>query len=514
MSVQKTDVDRIRQTAENDLAFLIRLVLPLRVIGHCHEEVISWWNREDAKSHQLLLYPRDHQKSFLVAARVVQAILKNPAVRILYISATATLATKQLKLIKDILTSDIVRRYWPDLINVDEAKREKWAEKEISVDHPLRKTETVRDPTVLAAGLNTSVTGLHFDIHVLDDVVVRENAYTDDGRQKVEEQYSLLASVASTGAVEWVVGTRYHPKDLYATLTARKVKIYENGEYAREDFLFDTYERPVEDRGDGTGQFLWPVQTRYDGRQFGFDATILAVKESGYLDRMQFRAQYYNNPNDISTSTITKEYFQYYKPDFLASSNGKWTFKGTRLNVFASIDFAYSLSKRADYTCIAVVGVDIFNNYYVLDIARFKTDKISEYYNQILLLHNKWKFHKIRAEVTAAQDIIVKDLKDNYIRKHGLLLSVEDYRPSKSEGSKQERVEAILQPRYANRQIWHYPGGNCQILEEELVLAAPPHDDVKDCLASCIDVCVPPSISRSMTTDNTHMYHPRFGGLL
>src|SRR5512138_3893428 len=95
--------DQVRQMAEADLETFIRLVHPNRVLGSVHCEVCRWWTRQDAKTHQVLLLPRDHGKSAMVAYRVAWEITRNPAVRILYISATATLAKKQLKFIKDIL---------------------------------------------------------------------------------------------------------------------------------------------------------------------------------------------------------------------------------------------------------------------------------------------------------------------------------------------------------------------------------------------------------------------------
>lgn len=163
-----------------------------------------------------------------------------------------------------------------------------------------------------------------------------------------------------------------------------------------------------------------------------------------------------------------------------------------------------------------VVGVDQFNNYYVLDVDRFKTNKISDYFKSILAMHQKWDFRTLGAEVTVAQDVIVKDLKDNYIRVHGLALSVKEERPTRNEGTKEERMKAILQPRYENRQIYHYRGGNCQVLEDELVLDHPPHDDVKDALASCIKICVPPSsgghhVNRAKEFQSS--LHGRFGGI-
>lgn len=514
---KKNKRDEIRELAENSLETFIRLVHPQRVLGDIHRELIQWWTREDAKTHQLCLLPRDHGKSAMVAYRVAWEITRNPTVRVLYISSTANLATKQLKFIKDILTSEIYRRYWPEMVALEEAKREKWTETEISVDHPLRKAEAVRDPTIFTAGLTSSITGMHCDIAVLDDVVVRENAYTVDGRDKVQQQYSLLSSIEGADAREWVVGTRYHPKDLYNDLLQMSVDQYdEEGEETGSESLYEIFEKQVESRGDGTGEFLWPRQQRYDGKWFGFDAKVLAKKRAQYLDRIQFRAQYYNDPNDAENASIPRDCFQYYEPKHLHRNAGKWFYKAKRLNVFAAVDFAFSLKRKADFTAIVVVGVDSDHNYYVLDISRFKTDKISDYFKEILSLHQKWDFRKLRAEVTVAQKVIVEDLKQNYIRPHGLALSVEDYRPTRHMGTKEERNEAILQPRYNNRQIWHYQGGNCQVLEEELVLVNPPHDDVKDCLASCIDSCLAPSAAqhKSISLKPGFGTNSRFGGIL
>lgn len=506
-------VDEIRIAAESSLLSFIRLVHPQRVLGAVHEDLISWWCREDAKSHQLVLLPRDHGKSAMVAYRVAWEITKNPTVRILYISSTANLATKQLKFIKDILTSDIYKRYWPTMVNEDEGKREKWTESEFSVDHPLRKAEAVRDPTVFTGGLTTSLTGLHCDIAVLDDVVVKENAYTAEGREKTRQQYSLLSSIEGANAMEWVVGTRYHPEDLYFELASMAVDQYnEDGEVVGTEPLYEVYEQQVEDRGDGTGKFLWPRQQRYDGKFFGFDQNVLAKKRAQYLDKIQFRAQYYNDPNDQASAAITRDMFQYYNPQYLSRSSGRWFYKERSLNVFAGVDFAFSIKEAADFTAIVVVGVDSDKNYYVLDIERFKTNKISEYFARILKMHTKWDFRKLRAETTVAQGVIVQDLKDNYIRHYGLALSIEENRPK---GVKEERIEAVLQPRYDNRQMWHDRGGNWSILEEELVQQNPAHDDIKDCLAAVVEICVAPSDQR--LSQRPHLAnvlsHPRFGGI-
>jgi SAM-dependent methyltransferase len=386
---------------------------------------------------------------------------------------------------------------------------------EISLDHPKRREEAVRDPSIFTGGLTTSLTGLHCDIAVLDDVVVYENAYTQEGRDKVKSQYSLLSSIEGANAREWVVGTRYHPKDLYSELLGMEEDIYnKRGEIVAAEPIYETFERAVEDIGDGTGQFLWPRQVRHDGKAFGFDIQVLAKKRAQYLDKTQFRAQYYNDPSDPDNRPIDYDKFQYYEKEHLTNTQGSWYYRDRKLNVFAAVDFAYSLRRKADFTAIVVIGVDYQNNVYVLDIDRFKTDKISEYFQHILELLNRWDFKKLRAEVTAAQAAIVQELKESYIKPHGLMLKIEEHKPTRHSGSKEERMSAILEPRYDNMAIYHYKGGNCQLLEEELVSRNPPHDDIKDALASCIETAVKPSSNyMNRKVSNNVIYSERFGGV-
>jgi hypothetical protein len=507
-----------RKLAESSLEEFIKVVHPHRVLGNIHREVIKWWTASNANNHQLLLLPRDHMKSALIAYRVAWELTRDPTLRVLYISSTANLAIKQLKFIKDILTDPRYRLYWPEMVTKEEAKREKWTEREISLDDPRRRAESIRDPSIFTAGLTSNIVGMHCDIAVLDDVVVSDNAYIEMARDKVEDQYSLLSSIETVNAREWVVGTRYHPLDLYSKLIELEIPHYDEfGNVTTREPLFDTKEYPVETAGDGTGEFLWPRQQRADGKWFGFDQGILNEKRSKYLNQVHFRAQYYNDPHSSNESVFRRELFQYYEPAKLLRRDWAWFYDRERINVFAAVDFAYSTGKKADYSSIVVVGVDGRNNFYVLEIDRFKTDKPSEYFSHILNLYQKWGFRKIRCEVSVAQQVIVNDLKDNYIRPYGLSLSIDEYRPSRWTGAKEERILSILEPRYANKQIWHYPSGNTQILEEELMYANPAHDDVKDALASAIDFAqgkAPLDMYRlKKETMPSFNFHSKFGGV-
>jgi hypothetical protein len=439
-------------------------------------------------------------------------VVKDPAIRILYISSTANLAEKQLGLIKQILTSSVVRRYWPDLINEEEGKREKWTQSEIAVDHPKRREEGIRDPTVFTGGLTTSLTGLHCDVAILDDVVVQENAYTEEGREKVKSQYSLLASIEGAGAKEWVVGTRYHPQDLYSELVSMEEEVFdENGDVIDATSVYEVYQRVVEENGE----FLWPRQQRNtDGKWFGFDAPILAKKRAQYLDKTQFYAQYYNDPNRFEAALITPDKFQYYeRHQVRRGDDGKWVVRNEKVSVAAAIDFAFSKGKRSDYTAIAVVGLDAKGNYYILDLDRFKTDRIDEMFDHLRTLYAKWEFRKIRMEMTVAQATVAKELRDAYIKPAGMALAIEEYYPTKRDGDKEERIAAVLAPRYSNQQVWHYRGGHTQSLEDELVQRFPVHDDLSDAVCNAVSILTPPLRRKDGSNVLVFTPHARFGGV-
>ncbi|HEY9500440.1 MAG TPA: hypothetical protein VIR01_02280, partial [Pyrinomonadaceae bacterium] len=325
---------------------------------------------------------------------------------------------------------------------------------------------------------------------------------------------SLLNSITNPGAPVWVVGTRYHPSDLYGLLLETVREIFNDlGEPIAVVPVFEVFERQVEDRGDGSGEYLWPRIQRYDGIWFGFNQEVLAGIKSQYLDKTQFYAQYYNNPNISEESGIRRDRFQYYERNSVRTEYGNVFVRGKKVNVFAAVDFAFSLASKADFTAIVVVGLDEDGNIYVLEARRFKTDKLSDYFENIRELHVKWGFRKLRAEVTAAQVVIVREIKDQYFKPYGLAISIDEFRPSRQEGSKEERINAILQPRYENMTIWHYRGGETQSLEDELVAAHPAHDDLKDALAAAIDVSIPPRGMGRRKLENNVIYHTRWGGV-
>jgi len=503
--------EQLREACENDLLQFIHTVAPHRMLGHVHEEIIDWWQRPDKKQNDLVLLPRGHQKSALIAYRAAQWLTRHPWEAILYTSATAGFAELQLSAIKDILLSKNYRLLWPDMVHIEEGQRAMWNRMAITVDHPSRQIEGSRDPSIMAAGVGTSTAGRHVGLVIQDDLVVPENAYTEEGRKSVAAASSQFASIANPGAEKWVVGTRYHPRDLYSGLMDMEaVEFDEDGEETKRYPVYDVFTRVVEE----DGEFLWPRQRRKDGKWFGFNSSVLAQVKAEYsLDPTQFYAQYYNDPNDPENQRVSRDDFKYYDRKNITKDNGYWKINGQKVNIIAAMDFAYSLSKRADYSAIAVVGLDVDGNYYIMDLDRFKTQEIPVYFEHLMKLYNKWEFKRVRMEVVAAQKAIVRNLKDNFIIRHGLPIAVEEFHPTRADGPKEERIQATLLPRFHNGNMFLYKGGNCQTLEEEIVAVKPPHDDLADAVTAAVDALKPPLRTSSKAKRSNIIYNARFGGV-
>lgn len=512
------EAKQIRETAMTDLFFFARLVNPGYIYGEIHKECFKWMQdyalygmKMESSTNKLIMLPRAHLKSHMVATWASWIITRHPEVTILYVSATAELSETQLFAIQNILASSTYQRYFPEYINPQEGKREKWSMRKFSIDHAKRRAEGIRDATVSTAGLTTNTTGWHADIIIADDLVVPENAYTEEGRENVSKKSSQFTSIRNAGGCTLACGTRYHPSDVYATWKQQEFEVYDDeGSVIDRKPVWEIKEYAVET----DGVFLWPKTMRSDGKFFGFDNQVLSRIKAEYSDRIQYYAQYYNNPNDPGSNRINRSRFQYYDKKFLKQEGGSWYYKRNKLNIYSAIDFAFSLNKKSDNTAIVVIGIDAEGYIYILDIVVFKSDNIKTYFDNISALHSKWEFKKLRAEVTVAQSIIVRDLKDR-MRQEGLNLSIDEHRPTRNEGTKAERIAAALENKYENMTIWHYKGGYTDMLEEELVLARPPHDDIKDALASAVEIAVKPKRNRYSEDSHTNVvqFESRFGGV-
>ena len=103
------DARGIRERSLNDLYYFAHLVNPGYMYGEIHREIFKWLEEytlfgqgDSLTSNKLIMLPRAHLKSHIVATWCAWMVARHPEITILYLSATADLAITQLYDIKNI----------------------------------------------------------------------------------------------------------------------------------------------------------------------------------------------------------------------------------------------------------------------------------------------------------------------------------------------------------------------------------------------------------------------------
>lgn len=157
------------------------------------------------------LLPRGHGKSEGVGVVFpTWVLLNNPNVRVAIISKTAGIAAERAGRVVDAIER-CAPRFGVELEN--------------AAGHQLTTAANDhKEPSISAYGLESQLTGKHFDVIVWDDIADWENQRTEKQRRNVREYFRDYTknlgdpdSVLEGGAVQAMIGTRKHPMDVYAT---------------------------------------------------------------------------------------------------------------------------------------------------------------------------------------------------------------------------------------------------------------------------------------------------------
>lgn len=172
------------------------------------------WDRLLENQYGLYLMPRESLKTTLfVESYVTKKILDNPEVRIAVITDTyRPHATQRVGVIIKYLKTDAAEMYCPGIRTRVKAGSTK--ENEIDIPTPSGPRKT-KEPNLIATGVESPLTGGHFDLIVLDDVVNEKDKYSQTIRDKKREWFVQLFDLAEPQTQILVIGTRWHPQDLY-----------------------------------------------------------------------------------------------------------------------------------------------------------------------------------------------------------------------------------------------------------------------------------------------------------
>jgi len=130
------NIKALRKNCLKDLRIFARTFNPNYMYGDIHMEIYKemmnynlFGRGKGLTGNKLILLPRAHLKSHMVATWSAWVVANHPEVTILYVSATAELAEQQLFAIQQILGGTKFQKLFPEYVHPQEGKREKWNSK-------------------------------------------------------------------------------------------------------------------------------------------------------------------------------------------------------------------------------------------------------------------------------------------------------------------------------------------------------------------------------------------------
>ena len=328
-----------------------------------HKRIAEWLDRmiREDRSRLLLTAFRGAGKSTVIGLFCAWLLTLRPETRILTLSADEALARRMLRSARKAIEQH------PDSERVRPERPDQWSALRFSV----AGAPPGRDPSMLAAGLDSNITGARADVVICDDVEVPKTCATRALRDKLRERLGELEFVLAPGGIQLYAGTPHAWDSIYGAGHSDTAEddAAEGGaaEPERGGFLagYERLDLPVMDEA---GKPLWP-------EKFG-RAHIETLRQRA--GPVRFASQMMLQPADAEETRLDIGLIRPYEAELdLRVANGEQILLlGGRKVRSATCwwDPAYGGAARRDASAIACVFTDVDGRHYIHDVQYLRTD--------------------------------------------------------------------------------------------------------------------------------------------
>jgi hypothetical protein len=529
--------------------------------GSVHEDLVRFVTQpqtgvvvedEGDVNRRLVMMPRGHLKSTVCSVGyVLWRIYRNPGIRIVVGTAEKKLSLAFIRELKQYLEDETLQqRVWNNrphisgrLIPVMDTSVKKRRNQKVDREEEAAYTEAedkkvvwradaiqvlrddiMKEPTVWAVSVGTTITGDHADLLILDDIVTFKNVRTPQliakTREWAEDMESVLdpqretttgtgknALTEQIGDEVLCLGTRYAKGDYWGFLLGEKDGGEEDLEVEDRD-RYQTFIRNIYVNGENDNDgYLWPER---------FNAEVLRKKKATLRNPRKWASQYLNRIISDEEQVFKKDLVQYIHFQSLDIKDGvvEIRFPNTVTPVVVRpvlvVDPAISQASTADNTCLMVGGLDHEQNLYVFDakVGRFTP---SQTIDHVFTLADKWKLHGVTIENVGFQASLCYSLRDEMRKRRPLV--IREYKPH-GLGRKEDRIIAALEPIFANSKIYMtgWMAQVQQLMEEiEFFGASGIKDDCLDAMSVIVQTAV--ATPKRKPRVFTQAFNSKYGGV-
>jgi len=351
---------------------LITPSLHLTICRWLHER----WLAGDRKL--LLMVFRDAGKSTLVALFAAWLLTGNPNLRILIIAAEQMLANKMSKNIRKVIEQH------PTAVHLLPGRMKHWATDQFTV----ARSRNHRDPSVLARGLTSNLTGTRANVIICDDVEVPNTCSTATAREQLRQRLTEIDFVLVPTGMQLFVGTPHTYYSIYSDKARTKI--------GEEKPFLNEFERLCLPLLTPDGSSAWPERFPL--------STIDDLKRSAGPQR--FRSQMMLQATPPGAVKLDPERLIPYSENL----NARWVQGRLALSIGNEAivssscwwDPAYGRPGHGDRSAIAVVMVDRSGHYWLhgLDYLTFDLDRLEQVDEATQLIRKAIDFARANHQTT------------------------------------------------------------------------------------------------------------------
>lgn len=444
-------IDLRRRVHADDFYFFLEDVLEMKGLStELHGDMAQFLQKKH--SLKLLLAPRGHLKSTIgTVAYAIWRLMKNPDLRILIANYKLDNAKSYLHEIKAIMqTNEMFQGFYKKFIPSN-IKEHRWNESQLTI----RRNKTFKEASIEVTGVGGEITGKHYDLILYDDVVGPDNVATLEQAQKLRTWFNQMQAILEPDGEQVLIGTRWHYADLYGYLMetmGSEIDVFHRGVY----------------KADGSP--VWPEKFPLEVVQ-RIRTRMESDPKSG---RAMFVAQYLNQVIDEEHASFKRAKMRFFSP-------GEEP-KGMAVSI--AVDPAISEKQSADRTAFTVRGLDMQNQWWILETIARRGMTPTEIVEMLFELYAKYSVnHSVDAigvEAQAYQKSLIFSLQDE-MRKRNVFFNLVELGNWRT--SKELRIKGLI-PRFDQGALLiRKPGtgDDSEILVDELLrFPKSAHDDAID----------------------------------
>lgn len=495
----------VRRRAKADLYFFAKYVIGFDkhrndlMMDATHRRVCDMFvhkndtktiQNQDIRKQRLILYPRGSFKSVIDVADAAQWILNFPDIRILFLTGDEPLAEGFLSDTRSIFIKHSEEE--PSFMNVffaefciDLGTRESGNVSNFT--SPMRRIER-KEPTVMAASINSTLSGKHFDVIKADDIVTNRNSENELQCGKVTKQLRLNKKTLMAFGYLDMIGTRYRDYDTWGEIIEKNVgeleketgpcwEIIRNLSTGLNILIGHAWQakpessiKDVNDLIKDDYNLLFPELLTYE-----------FLKGERDQDEFIFEGQYNQNPKSES--------FQIFSYPLLVSHTVPWSEIPINGPTVVTWDFAFSAKKGRDYSTAAVGRYNQKGQLFIIELIRQRF-RPAELAKKVVELARDWHPDIIGIENAGGSNFLGPAIM-NEAEKTGQPYVVEIcnridwFSPEREPNAKKNRIGA-LHPWLTEDRLFfssHLPYLDVLYKEFEQCMEAHHHDDIPDVIA-------------------------------